>query len=182
MDRVSVPLWGITLSGPLPVFALVGRYLYQLADGPQAPPKVDRSFPYSLLISISLCGFVTPFEVVFPSLGQVTYVLLTRSPLICIATSVRLACIRHAASVHPEPGSNSPLCFLHTFFQRYVIFLCSPESIWFVSSFLLLLNCQGSSRPSVSQAQRLIICVSVISSRLFFEKSLRSFFPFSRPP
>ena len=22
---------------------------------------------------------------------------------------VRLACIRHAASVHPEPGSNSPL-------------------------------------------------------------------------
>ncbi len=81
MDRVSVPLWGITLSGPLPVFALVGRYLYQLADGPQAPPKVDRSFPYSPLISISLCGFVTPFEVVFPSLGQVTYVLLTRSPL-----------------------------------------------------------------------------------------------------
>ena len=24
-------------------------------------------------------------------------------------SSVRLACIRHAASVHPEPGSNSPL-------------------------------------------------------------------------
>ena len=63
-----------------------------------------------------------------------------------------------------------------------MLFFCSPESIWFVSSFLLLLNCQGSSRPSVSQAQRLIICVSVISSRLFFEKSLRSFFPFSRPP
>ena len=27
MDRVSVPLWGVTLSGPLPVIALVGRYL-----------------------------------------------------------------------------------------------------------------------------------------------------------
>ena len=26
-----------------------------------------------------------------------------------IAARVRLACIRHAASVHPEPGSNSPL-------------------------------------------------------------------------
>ena len=25
---------------------------------------------------------------------------------------VRLACIRHAASVHPEPGSNSPLYLL----------------------------------------------------------------------
>ena len=27
MDRVSVPLWGATLSGPLTVIALVGRYL-----------------------------------------------------------------------------------------------------------------------------------------------------------
>ena len=27
MDRVSVPLWGATLSGPLPVVALVGHYL-----------------------------------------------------------------------------------------------------------------------------------------------------------
>ncbi len=25
----------------------------------------------------------------------------------CIATGIRLACLRHAASVHPEPGSNS---------------------------------------------------------------------------
>ncbi len=23
--------------------------------------------------------------------------------------TVRLACVRHAASIHPEPGSNSPL-------------------------------------------------------------------------
>ena len=34
--------------------------------------------------------------------------LLTRSPLEVQAPLVRLACIRHAASVHPEPGSNSP--------------------------------------------------------------------------
>ncbi len=26
MDRISVPLWGVTLSGPLPVVALVSRY------------------------------------------------------------------------------------------------------------------------------------------------------------
>ena len=42
---------------------------------------------------------------------QVTYVLLTRSPLDFQEQApfrlVRLACIRHAASVHPEPGSNS---------------------------------------------------------------------------
>src|SRR5579871_4368893 len=28
--------------------------------------------------------------------------------------TVRLACIRHAASVHPEPGSNSPLINCHS--------------------------------------------------------------------
>ena len=34
--------------------------------------------------------------------------------------SVRLACIRHAASVHPEPGSNSPLSY---FFQTTLVCL-----------------------------------------------------------
>ena len=37
--------------------------------------------------------------------------LRTRAPLrlVLLLTLVRLACIRPAASVHPEPGSNSPL-------------------------------------------------------------------------
>ena len=47
---------------------------------------------------------------------QVTHALLTRPPLshqifhseeIRIRCFVRLACVKHAASVHPEPGSNS---------------------------------------------------------------------------
>ena len=46
------------------------------------------------------------------SRGQVAHVLLTRSPLgvtrCCSVVLARLACIKHAASVHPEPGSNSP--------------------------------------------------------------------------
>ena len=46
------------------------------------------------------------------SSGQVAYALLTRSPLTSKVQApypfVRLACIKHAASVHPEPGSNSP--------------------------------------------------------------------------
>ncbi len=39
--------------------------------------------------------------------------LLTRSPLIPTRRwfTVRLACVKHAASVRPEPGSNSPLMF-----------------------------------------------------------------------
>ena len=36
--------------------------------------------------------------------------ILSRAPLTEQAPCVRLACIRHAASVRPEPGSNSSLC------------------------------------------------------------------------
>ena len=51
-----------------------------------------------------------------PCAGQVAHALLTRPPLSHMALAperasamgpVRLACVRHAASVHPEPGSNS---------------------------------------------------------------------------
>ena len=39
------------------------------------------------------------------------YALRTRAPLVFLRRelTVRLACIKPAASVHPEPGSNSPL-------------------------------------------------------------------------
>ena len=60
-----------------------------------------------------LCGFISRFQLLFPSTGQVAHALLTRPPLsytsrrIIQHNSVRLACVKHAASVHPEPGSNS---------------------------------------------------------------------------
>ncbi len=43
------------------------------------------------------------------ALGVCIYVLLTRSPLSDRSRSVRLACLIHAASIHPEPGSNSQI-------------------------------------------------------------------------
>ena len=44
-----------------------------------------------------------------PNRRQVAHALLTRPPLIRTRRffSVRLECVMHAASVHPEPGSNS---------------------------------------------------------------------------
>ena len=59
-------------------------------------------------------GISTSFEELSQSQGQVAHVLLTRSPLITIRrwVTVRLACVKHAASVRPEPGSNSPLSLL----------------------------------------------------------------------
>ena len=59
-----------------------------------------------------LCGISPGFPRLFPTSGQVSHVLLTRSPLYswyCYHFLVRLACVRHAASVDSEPGSNSRL-------------------------------------------------------------------------
>jgi hypothetical protein len=50
--------------------------------------------------------------VLIPQFGVRSYALLSRPPLVseeqAPPVTARLACIRHAASVHPEPGSNSP--------------------------------------------------------------------------
>ena len=37
--RISVPVWGTTLSGPLPVFGLVSRYLTNYLMGRRPLPK-----------------------------------------------------------------------------------------------------------------------------------------------
>ena len=56
-----------------------------------------------------LCGISSRFQLLSPTERQVPHALLTRSPLSNPRRSypVRLACVRHAASVRPEPGSNS---------------------------------------------------------------------------
>ena len=59
-----------------------------------------------------LCGISPSFPGLFPTRGQIAHVLLTRAPLYRApegAFLVRLACVRHAASVRSEPGSNSPV-------------------------------------------------------------------------
>ena len=55
-------------------------------------------------------GLSPAFAGLSPSRRQVTYVLLTRAPRYSSEDfRVRLACVRHAASVRSEPGSNSPI-------------------------------------------------------------------------
>ncbi len=56
-------------------------------------------------------GINSSFPELFRSRGQVAHVLLTLAPLSIRRSGlhVRLACLIHAASVHSEPGSNSPL-------------------------------------------------------------------------
>ena len=60
---------------------------------------------------VVISGISPGFPELSRSEGQITHVLLTRSPLVYPRRSLtaRLACVKHAASVRPEPGSNSPL-------------------------------------------------------------------------
>src|SRR5690606_24416565 len=82
---------------------------HRLADRPQAPPGTASAFARSGHPQPSPWGISHGFPRLSPAPGQVTHVLLTRPPRSTAkAAPVRLACIRHAASVVPEPGSNSP--------------------------------------------------------------------------
>ena len=72
-----------------------------------------------------LRGISRDFSRLSPCGGQVAYVLLTRAPVAGKSQQAdspvapRLACVKPVASVHPEPGSNSPLLFIYL-----VFFLC----------------------------------------------------------
>ena len=79
-----------------------------------------------------LCGISSRFQLLSPGMGQVAHALLTRPPLSHkifspegnqIKCFVRLACVKHAASVHPEPGSNSHVLKL---FSKKMTSLCEP--------------------------------------------------------
>jgi hypothetical protein len=74
------------------------------------------SFTTPRLRGVVLFGISIPFGMLSPIQGQITHVLLTRSPLYSPSEEgflVRLACVRHAASVRSEPGSNSPIVRLN---------------------------------------------------------------------
>ena len=71
--------------------------------------------------------------------------LLTRSPLIRsisfrrnqLSFIVRLACVMHAASVYPEPGSNSQLLF-DLDFCHFSFWFTQSNSLYFYCSFLYI--------------------------------------------
>ena len=105
-------MWPVTLSGRLPVKALVSHYPTNKLISRESIPN-RRNFPTPTMQQELLSGISPSFLKLSQSQGQVTHVLLTRSPLIqpnkSQVFSVRLACVKHAASVRPEPESNSPL-------------------------------------------------------------------------
>ena len=115
LGRVSVPMWPSALSGRLLIVALVSRYLTNWLIR-RGSIIYHRGFSHSFMRSCALMRYQHLFLSVIPlymaGYPRVTHPsatnrYFTRFPYL----SVRLACVRHAASVHPEPGSNSHVLF-----------------------------------------------------------------------
>ena len=110
LGRISVPMWPVALSGRLPVEAMVGRYPAIKLIG-RDPIPCRKGFPNTPCgvmehpalppVSRSYSGAwgrsVTHYSPVRHSHHQAS-----------LMDPVRLACVKHAASVHPEPESNPP--------------------------------------------------------------------------
>ena len=133
LDRFSVPMWPFNLSVRLLIADLVSRYLTNYLI--RREPIFMRIAPltFRLCSPNALCGISTGFPVLSPSRRQVAHALLTRPPLTFINSKlsnqfVRLECVMHAASVYPEPGSNSRKKLFHG--TRYRSFLFKLDSLF----------------------------------------------------
>ena len=124
------------------------------------PKRITPSVTRPLTL-VTTWGISNSFKLLSPSSGQVTNALLTRSPLGHLRTNtkslVRLACIRHAASVHPEPGSNSPqknftseMCLGLT--MSYILKLDMTGGAFYHSSVVKVLQTSGLDFTSITIA------------------------------
>ena len=78
---------------------------------PREPIRVRRVFQPLPMRGVVLWEISRRFHRLCPGRGQVAHVLRTLPPVAASHTRAapRLACVKPAASVHPEPGSNSSL-------------------------------------------------------------------------
>ena len=81
LGRVSVPVWPVTLSGRLPIEALVGRYLTNKLMGRRPIHRWVTPFHRAPCGAWCLSGISRAFVLLSRSCGQVAYALLTRPPL-----------------------------------------------------------------------------------------------------
>ena len=107
-------MWGTFLSEPLDIVALVGRYpANQLIS--REPIRIRRIFQLIQMPELVLWEISRRFHRLCPRYGHVAHALRTLAPvaaksvLLLHRAAPRLACVKPAASVHPEPGSNSSL-------------------------------------------------------------------------
>ena len=149
LGRVSVPVWLVVLSDQLQIVGLVGLYPtnYLICHRPPLEREVRRSpaflhRAYAVLIRLSP-GY-PPLQDTFRC---ITHPFATRHQD-CSRAAVRLACVRHAASVQSEPGSNSSVQFLLLF----SVLLRTGRSLNVLTNRLI---CPKTEKPSFHYCVRL---------------------------
>ena len=137
VQTCALPIWSATnrrLGGPLP---------HQLPNRTRVHLSPIKSLVAEPCDPATLCGISVRFQTLSPMPRQVAHALLTRPPLsllrsirrLPLANSVRLECVMHAASVHPEPGSNSRIICINSSLLR-----CNYHSSFFSSFFYFCLS------------------------------------------
>ena len=80
------------------------------------PIRYRRTFQLKAMQPLVVWDISRRFHRLSPCIGQVAHVLRTLPPVavrvLLLHAAPRLACVKPAASVHPEPGSNSSLYYL----------------------------------------------------------------------
>ena len=85
-------MWPVTLSGRLPVNALVSHYLTNKLIGRELI-HLRRSFPTPNMRRGFIFGISHRFQWLFQREGQIAHVLLTRSPLVYPEGPYRSTCM-----------------------------------------------------------------------------------------
>ena len=111
LGSVSVPVSRVTLSRPVPIFALVSHYPTNKLIGRRTAPQAE-----SHLWSEDIIRHYRQFLSAIPS-PEGTFLRVTL-PFAAVHSSedkllARLACLIHAANVHSEPGSNPSIFYAY---------------------------------------------------------------------
>ena len=129
-----------------------------------------------------LYGISGRFQTLSRTVRQVAHALLTRPPLTQgrSPSSVRLECVMHAASVHPEPGSNSRKICIKTSLGTIQSFELDCSLLFCLSS-ILFKNCEicfthglDLSRPALYSSLVVQFSMIVCHADRFFIPILRS--------
>ena len=117
-------------------------------------------------------GIRPVFTGLFRGEGQVGYALLTRAPVaggvLLLPAAPRLACVKPAASVHPEPGSNSPL-------YKYHIHFCHDSEIKVNFHFA---RCSKNCKISFDRLlYPFVVCFQDATENILYPRIERLFYP-----
>ena len=106
------------------------------------PIRIRRIFQTWVMRPSLLWEIRRRFHRLCPGYGQVAHALRTLSPVagrvLLLPAAPRLACVKPAASVHPEPGSNSSLYIFYTTQSVLTLYQFPKKSTLSILSFSVL--------------------------------------------